>query len=296
MNHNEGCLSMRNYIKCLFSLMLCVFYPISGMLITNQPKPQEQFLPKDCLKEVQWNCDLQSLGRLASTCKYIRKNFQVKNFSKEQFGLVEKCLYYYAPKTLLPSLSDTDMQQIQKILCGIINAHITSIDESIASVYKPIQEAYKDHFLEKLTLLNEDRIGFYFGKLPEQKPRYINSSECESNFENFLQGYGNSLTDDNIDAAYMDASFAVYDWNIERVKAVLNRYNQFPNHGNGLLESLCFLANGPILLDFLSIPERGIEYAQDSSGYTAIELARDACGDDALAAFLQQAINIEAKK
>jgi hypothetical protein len=260
-----------------------------------KPKPQVQFLPQDELKVVQSKSDLQSLGRLATTCQYLSDNFQVKNFSKEQFGLVEKFLYHHAPKISLAAFEndahDDETQQIKERLYSVINGHKQKIDSSIQYVYLPIKcSKFQEFFVDNLELTQDDRIAFYFGKLPGQ----INSlGDDSSNKES--GDLHDPILSDIIDAAYQDAEGAILNYNIDRARVVLNRYEQFANFENELIEMLCFLGNGPLLVDYLSIPERGIENTAAANGLTAIEIARDECGNKALVAFLQSAIDATKK-
>lgn len=289
---------MRNF-KCLFSLVFWVFYPVSGMLVPIQ-KIEQQFLPKDCLKQVQWKCDLQSLGRLAATCSYMNNNWQVEDFSKKQFGLVEKCLYFYAPKASLRVCESTtqfaEIYQIKQRLCKIIEAHTQEVDANINKIHSHVTEGWlAPFFYNELKLTNDDRIAFYFGKLPGQKPKFSSFLEYDSESEDVQQEYADPLSEDIMDAAHEDAKLAIMNGDAERARVVLNRYKQFATHENDFLGLLCALGNGPLLLDYLSIPERSIEYTMAPSGYTAIEIARDECEDDELVAFLEQAIE-DAKK
>lgn len=272
---------MKNYMKCLFSLVFCVFSPVSGMLVPIQ-KIERQFLSQDCLKQVQWKCDLQSLGRLAATCSYMNENWKVEDFSPENFYLVEKCLYFYAPKVSLPVLetdpSYNEIGDVKKRLFSVITKHNKSINTSIQLLYSHIKKSeFGPFFNDTLDITHDDKIAFYFGKLPVQKSRD--------------ELIGDPLSDDILEAAYEDAKFTIFNRNIDRARVVLNRYEQFANFENGLIQSLCALGNGQILVDYLSIPERGVEYASDPNGLTALEIARDTFEDEELVNFLQQAID-----
>lgn len=285
---------MRNYLGCLVIGLFCSFYPLTGMLVT-----QQQFLQKDLLQKFQWKCDIQSMGRLASTCKYIRDNYKVENFPLKRFDLIEKYLYHDACKllSLKANLADLHIEQALATflrLCIVIDTQEKQIDTRILSIHSYLQaKGFESYFYETLELTNDDRIAFYYGKLPGQKPLYTKLSEysSDSQDEDSTQECGDPSIDDVLEAAYEDTRLAIFSGDIERVKVLLKRYEQFPNHGNELMSSLCGLSNGPLLVNYLSIPERGIENAKDSAGCTAIEIAEGIYEDQELLAFLQHAID-----
>ena len=128
--------------------------------------------------------------------------------------------------------------------------------------------------------------------LLRERREYDSESEYDSELEDSSVGYYmDPMLCDNIDAAYEDAKYAILNCDIDRARVVLNRYEQFTNFENELMEMLCSLGNGPLLVDYLSISERSIEYAAAPNGYTAIAIARDVCEDDELVKFLQKAID-----
>jgi len=280
---------MRNKLLCFLTMVLSVFSQVSCMLApVQQQAVLVQFWQKDESKGVKCRLDVQSFGRLAATCSYMNKNWQVEDFSKEQFGLVEKCLYFYAPKVSLPIIELNERR-----LCSIIDAHVQKVDARIMDVYSHIKKTKWAHsFTDKLSLSNNNRIAFYFGKLPGQKPRFTSLSECDSESEHFFDGHNDPLIDDILDAAYEDAKCAILNRDVDRARVVLNRYEQFVNYDNELIEPLCALGKGQLLVDYLSVLERSVEYAADSNGLTAIEIARDIYEDDELVEFLQRTIDV----
>jgi hypothetical protein len=256
----------------------------------------EQFLPKDELDQVQSRCSLQSWSRLARTCRYINDNsLKVENILSEQFFLVEKCLYFYAPEVSLSlsyGLRDDKMVHIKNRLYNIIDAHREKIDASIREIHSHIKQTkWGSSFVDTLILTDVDRMVFYGGKLPGQKHCCVrNLYEYNSNSEDSLEDYEQSI-DDHCKAAHEDARYAALKSNHDRTRAVLNLYGQFPECGNKLIAPLCALGNGPILVKYLSIAGRNIEKSEQKSGFTAIEIAT-MYENQELVEFLQKVIDL----
>ena len=235
-----------------------------------KPKPQMQFLPQDSLCAVQLHCDLQTLGRIKRVCQYLNKATNIetilapilKNPCYGDFKVVEKFLYHHAPRILEMNAA----QELRNRCTAIINAHKEKIDLSIRQVYFPIQGNFVLYFTNTLELTEEDRIAFYFGKLPGQ----ITSSH--DLFADEYSDLNDPILNDILDAAHQDALYAAKNANVARLKVLLNRYEQFPNY-YALLEPLCKIGNSTILWDYLSIPERGIHYTEDVLVLTALEFA-----------------------
>jgi len=237
----------------------------------EKPKFQVQFLPHDSLRgvQLQLHSDIQTLGRIKSVCQYFNDVINIEtilepiliNPSYDDFKLVEKFLYHQVPR--IPVAGINDAQGLRKRCAAIINTHMQKIDSSIMQVYLPIKYGnFGKYFVDKLELTENDRIAFYFGKLPGQ-------IKLDEELD-FIQN--DSIIDDILDAAHQDALYAAKAGNIARVRVVLNRYEQFAGFYE-LLEPLCKLGDSTILLDYLSIPKRGINYAEEVGFLTALDLA-----------------------
>lgn len=258
---------MSNKSICFLTITISLFFQASGMLVpAAKPKPQMQFLPQDSLCAVQLHCDLQILGRIKPVCQYLNKATNIEailnNHLYHDFKSVEKFLYHHAPRILEMNAA----QELRNRCTAIINAHEEKIDLSICQVYFPIQGRFGEYFTDVLELTADDRIAFYFGKLPGQ----ITSSHDSSADE--YSDLNDPILNDILDAAHQDALYAAKNANVARLKVLLNRYEQFPNYYD-LLELLCKLGNSTILLDYLSIPERGIDYTEEVNTLTALEFA-----------------------
>jgi hypothetical protein len=229
-----------------------------------------QFLPQDSLFCVQLHSDLQTLGRMKRVCQYLNDETNIetilapilKNPCYDDFKVVEKFLYHHAPR--IPILEKINASQELRNRCAaIINAHVEKVDSSIKQVYFPIKcGSFGKYFTNTLKLTEDDRIAFYFGKLPGQ----ITSSHDSSADE-----YGD-FNDPIINAAHQDALYATEKVNVARLRMMLNCYKQFPNYYE-LLGPLCKLGNSTLLLDYLSIQGRGIDYTEEAGSLTALELA-----------------------
>lgn len=234
-----------------------------------KPKPQVQFLPHASLLGVQLHSDIQTLGRIKSVCQYLNDATNIEtilgpiltNPSYDDFKLVEKFLYHQVPR--IPALGMNDAQGLRKRCAAIINNHMEKIDSNIIQVYFSIKcGSFGAYFVDKLELTENDRIAFYFGKLPGQ-------IKLDEELD-FIQN--DSIINGILDAAHQDALYAAKNGNIARLKVVLNHYKQFADF-HALLEPLCKLGNSTILLDYLSIPKRGIDYTEEVGSLTALELA-----------------------
>lgn len=261
---------MSNKSLCFLTITISLFFQASGMLVPiAKPKPQMQFLPQDSLFCVQLHSDLQTLGRIKRVCQYLNDETNIetilapilKNPCYDDFKVVEKFLYHHAPRISI--LEKNVAQELRNRCAAIINAHVEKVDSSIDQIYFAIKRgSFRTYFTDNLELTEDDKIAFYFGKLPGQN-KFLHDSLNEEYEER---------NDPIINTAHQDACNAVKNKNIARLRMMLNCYNQFPNYYE-LLEPLCKLGNSTILLDYLSIPQRGIDYIEDAGSLTALELA-----------------------
>ncbi len=270
---------MRNYTKWLFCCVLSIFYSVSGMLQV-QDQNHLALLPKDAKTEIDLRLNSVSLSRLKRTSHDFNKTTDIplimSNPCYADFESVENFLYFHAPMVspvehIFSQKYNGEVEKLSKILLRVVNTHSKLIDARIKKNFNMIYGMdhkvpydYDTLFEGSILELNDERrIAFYYGELPVQ----------------IKQEHDNQ-------AAYQDAWVAILNGNNKRVRVVLNQYLQFTNYENDFLKSLCFLGNGPILLNYLSVPERGIDTKIGKKGLTALEIVRDKFENEELAKFL----------
>lgn len=174
----------------------------------------------------------------------------IKNLSHENFPIVEEYLYLQVPR-LMQMEEGNDKQKFQKLLSEIMLAQEERIDPVIFDThYKVVtKNELNDSFIPTchLVLTEKERLMFYCGGLPGERPLDI---EIENREEN------------RIEAVRLDAIRAVKKSNIPRLRVLLEHYESFLKGFGELFPLLCGLEDcSDLVINYMSLPGRGVDMA-----------------------------------